>query len=764
MIYTKVYMRSFIIIILLAIVAVIQSQNLDKGIVVNERNNEAYRYPWAGGLNSCQFGEIDLDFDGVMDLFVFDRAGNRILTFINEGIPDSSSYIYAPHFAERFPVLYDWVILKDYNLDGKQDIFTYSRGFAGILVYKNTSDDIDLEFELIIYPFLLSYQGGGYTNILTTYADYPGIIDLDNDGDLDILTFWGLGSFVEFHKNQGIEKYGTPDSLDFIEVSMCWGEFAESDESNQLFLDTCFGIKMEGDNSLNKLPHTGSTFLVTDLTANGVVDLLLGDVDYPDIMMLENGGTSTDAKMISYTNEFPAGTKYVKQFSMPLCGYLDLNNDGLKDLVVSPFDPSIVTSENYRSIWFYKNEGENNHPDFEFYTDRFIQDEMIDLGSGAYPVLFDFTGDGLDDLLVGNYGYYDSSWYDEWMILHSHYTGRLAAFANTGTDSEPAFLLIDDDYANISHLELTGIVPAFADLDGDGSKDMLVGNIHGTLAYYRNISTPGDTCNFILEDLQYQNIDVGEYSAPQFVDLNMDDKLDLVIGERKGNLNYYRNTGDVLPTFTYVTDSLGKVNVTDYNLSYDGYSVPNFFMNSDKLNLVVGSEQGKIFYFKDIDDNLNGKFTESDSLYIILDTLEMQFDEGLRSAGVIHDINTDGRLDMIAGNYSGGLRLYSNYSPKVNPGFDENPLSEKPLCRIYPNPADDQVNIVFNKEMTSSIIQVSIYGITGSNILSLVKPGAKEIPIDVSQLENGIYFINVSLDQDHGQKLINNCKLIIANN
>ena len=31
------------------------------------------KYPWAGGMNSCQFGSIDLNFDGKSDLVIFDR-------------------------------------------------------------------------------------------------------------------------------------------------------------------------------------------------------------------------------------------------------------------------------------------------------------------------------------------------------------------------------------------------------------------------------------------------------------------------------------------------------------------------------------------------------------------------------------------------------------------------------------------------------------------------------------------------------------------
>ena len=28
-------------------------------------------FPWAGGLNACQFGQVDLDKDGIRDLVVF---------------------------------------------------------------------------------------------------------------------------------------------------------------------------------------------------------------------------------------------------------------------------------------------------------------------------------------------------------------------------------------------------------------------------------------------------------------------------------------------------------------------------------------------------------------------------------------------------------------------------------------------------------------------------------------------------------------------
>ncbi len=80
----------------------------------------------------------------------------------------------------------------------------------------------------MVSPYLTSFQGAGYVNILATNADYPAIIDIDDDGDLDLLSFWSLGTFIELHTNRSMEKkYGHADSLDFERTDFCWGRIAE---------------------------------------------------------------------------------------------------------------------------------------------------------------------------------------------------------------------------------------------------------------------------------------------------------------------------------------------------------------------------------------------------------------------------------------------------------------------------------------------------------------------------------------------------------
>ena len=445
--------------------------NRNDDIVVLKNNGDTLKKAWAGGFNSAQFSEIDLNLDGKKDLFVFDRAGNQIFPFINIGTANESNYKHAPQYINDFPDLHHWVILRDYNCDNKMDIFTY--GNAGIAIYKNTSTT-SLSFELQT-SLLHSQYLSNYLNIFVSSADLPAIDDIDNDGDLDILTFSILGSYVEYHKNLSIETYGTCDSLNYELRNNCWGFFREGASNVVVLDDTCSGNIANPERRRVENKHSGSTLLTLDADGNNTKDLILGDISFNNFTILYNGDTSsnfTSSHITSQDTAYPANNSSTTPVDLdvfPAGYYLDVNNDNVKDLIATNNNRN---SKNYNNVWMYQNNNTTNNADFSLITTSFLQDEMIETGERSFPAFFDYNADGLMDIIIGNYGIYDTS-------STTNYYSSLWLFENIGTVSSPAFQLIDSNYANVSNLNLDisnnrptlGLAPTFGDIDNDGDQD-----------------------------------------------------------------------------------------------------------------------------------------------------------------------------------------------------------------------------------------------------------------------------------------------------
>ncbi|MDD5508890.1 MAG: T9SS type A sorting domain-containing protein [Bacteroidales bacterium] len=699
----------------------------DFSIPVNDSKGMLYEQPWVGGLNACQFTEVDLDMDGTLDLVVFDRHGNRILPFINEGKKNRTGYTYAPEYHTRFPAIREWMNLVDYDMDGKNDLFTYTTG--GIRVYRNVSDTV-LTFALE-ESLLYSYYYSGFVNLFALPDDYPVFTDVDLDGDMDILNFFSLGKYLNFHRNLSVEKYSIPDSLDFRLAELCWGHFEENELSNVLYL----GIDC-GGRSMNDVSdrHAGSTLLALDLDNDLDKDLLVGDIDYATIVGLVNGGSTDSAFMVSQDTLFPSGTQPVNLMSMPLCTYVDINNDGARDLLVSPFDPGLDRTDNVESVWLYRNLGSSIAPVFQFEQKDFMQEWMIDLGAGAYPVIADVNGDGLMDLLVGNFGYLDTAYYSLG-YLYLIYRSQVALFLNTGTDRDPEFRLTDSDFGNLSSLIIRGAYPALADLDNDGDMDMLAGHSDGTILFLENLAGPGQIPSFALPVPNYQEIDVGEFSTPQLIDLDRDGLTDLVAGKRNGTLSYYRNTGSAeAPVFTLITEHFGDVDVTDDDVSLDGYSTPCFFEAEGGYRLFAGSEFGLIYYYKDVEENLDGAFTQVSDHYLYID-------EGSRTGFAVWNFNNDTYPDLIAGNYSGGLALYRGVTPH------ELSMEEADGAlhgfKVYPNPSCERITVEVSGSFLNDKYDVGLTDLLGRQVYIGQKLSEKTVSLSVGYLPAGIYLVTV---------------------
>ncbi|MFQ5334980.1 MAG: FG-GAP repeat domain-containing protein, partial [Flavobacteriales bacterium] len=432
-------------------------------IAVKE-GNKTLKNPWAGGLNNPQFSPVDLNGDGIKDLLVFDRSRAIPLPFVNGGDPGQVDYTYAPEFMQKFPAsLHSWVLMADYDNDGRADIFTSYRGQSnGITVYRNITTTNGLEFALAD-THLTAMDSTVQEFIYVSEWDFPGIADVDGDGDLDILTFDFAGSFMQYFRNMSVENYGNSDSLEFVHEEKCWGNF----EEDFAYCSVTLNMSCRQGHGLKGNRHAGSTILPIDLDGDNDKELIIGDIICTNVYMLTNGGDNLYANITANLQAYPSA-HIVDIPKFPATFFMDVDNDNVKDFLSAP--NALEVSESFSGMWFYKNTGSNAVPVFEHRTDSFLVNDMIEVGEGANPAFFDYNADSQPDLVIGNFGYYQNT--------HPYVSG-LALYKNTGSRDLPSFELVDRDYLGLSALQTEAIYPTFGDLDADGDEDLIIGEVGG---------------------------------------------------------------------------------------------------------------------------------------------------------------------------------------------------------------------------------------------------------------------------------------------
>lgn len=708
---------------------------------------------WAGGLNAPQPSIADLNGNGqANDLYIFDRGSNSHLAFARNA---DGSFRFAPELVAFFPPqIQNWVLLRDFDQDGNMDIFAYSDTFAdGIMVYKGRRlADGRLAFDRISWgdPLPIIYfpiSNNNRTNLFVSTIDYPAIDDIDNDGDLDILTFNIGGGYVEWYKNLSVERGHGLDSLIFILEDDCYGGFYESGLSPAVDLaenDASCVFRNLQEPEVASARHAGSTLLTLDANQDGLKELFLGDVSFREIVKLTNAGSLQNAWFNSQEIDFPSADVPVDIVFFPAAFYLDLDNDGVKDFVAAP--NQLFNAEDYNVLWFYKNNGADNLLQPSFQDSQYLVRDMLDLGTGAIPTAVDVNGDGRLDLVVGNYNRFGG-------LLGATQSG-LHLLLNTGSTTSPAFELVNDDYLGMRQFNGTTFefAPTFGDLNGDGYVDALVGGQDGKLFFFPGLPRVNQQLAFGAAIYPYMNIDVGQAARPNIVDIDRDGRADLVIGSRAGRIHYYRNIGtSTAPHFNSNPNApenriqLGGIDTRTSGFSI-GHAAPLLLDRGTDWLLLSGSFSGNIELYSGSDPYEN---------FQLLSERIGDLYPGQRSEIALADFMGNGSLSLVVGNNRGGLQFFQTNIQADGQTINATSEASKtaPSFSLFPNPARDYV---FLKGFPDVAATIRLFDLRGRLLATQpLQRGQQTMRLPTSQLAAGVYIVQYqSANGSYSQRLV----------
>lgn len=562
------------------------------------------------GDNRTSAAFADIDDDGDIDMVVGQSYTNItpdpdfIYFFENDAGPNATPHYVV--YGEQNPfgdIALDregWPVFADIDNDGDQDLIVAGVYYdspnatdAWIQVFRNDKEGHEVDVDAVFTP-LPSNENPLYMEG-SEAQDYvsPAFADMDEDGDLDFI-------YSTVNGSSGVIRYKRNDNGMFVEQEGPW-EYNPNNPGastgnpfSQLLLLTqenkfrslAFGdLDGDGDQDLTvglRVPLNaggGSTFVYIENTGHGVMTRSL-DLDNPITGV--DFGDDVAASTIDYDNDGDLDVILSGSAQVPTN---ECSDEYTNCLTERRMQHAVIRNDEgeYHHLMFQQDPFDGINPDFGSETPE-----------GGTFVFADVDGD---------------SDVDVFMMFRDFYP-HLEYFRNDGGEytqlpvSESPLNFLDDGFQTINI--------DFADLDGDNLLDLVLGEANNRLRLYKNTGAVGEPVYTQQPEWEtgFEDLQLGSYVRPKFVDLDNDGDMDIVVGKYR-DIYYYENIGTPTnPTYAeYVASNYGssdpdhvKNPFTNVHVSGGSPDAPmpllaDFDNDGDK-DLLFGSQYGTFTYYE----------------------------------------------------------------------------------------------------------------------------------------------------------------------
>jgi hypothetical protein len=751
--YTLLF--SFIFTILFA---PLQAQffRISQDVVIRNQDGTPFEMALVGGLNQPHFSSFDLDNDGMLDLVCLDRSGNKVLTFMNRSSNGEVRYVYDHSYEDFFPQSAEVMLFADYDRDGKLDAWVYDDFKRRWTIYRNTTFGLprfELDYDKIGLRIFNPFPDFDTAALGMIKGSFPYIGDVDGDGDIDLVTVLNFNaSNMAFYQNQQVEQ-GKPNNFVFMNaVDRC---FMNVDEWGD---EITINSRCDWTRYYNYKKHEANkTLWMIDLDGDGDLDLLFGNTEKPGfpVSIVYNGksdyGMDIDTGIAVDNFYFSPIVREVTP-GAPSFSYVDVDGDGVKDLIMAE-NETVFRDWDIRlkdNVILLLNKGRDDFPNFEYQQNDFLVGDMLDFGGKTIPAFWDYDDDGDMDLIVATMG-------DDMTNPDNIWTLKL--LKNIGSAQDPDFQIVNEDFLGLESMKIDKpMYPHFADVDGDGLDDLLLGRTDGSISFFKNITT-GDILQFDAPIHNFQDINVTEKASPYLYDINGDGLKDLLVGSYLGSIYYYENQGtETEPDFVHITDTFGGIFVNElYKGLTDDFRdtiMSKFFgdaviggigkLCNGQTGIFVGSDQGLVRCYY-LGDNPLEDFEEVQG-YMNQELITDAYikDWGAEVAPAVADLNGNGLVDVIIGQTRGGLNyLEAIFNEDCKANIDRI-VQEKFPFAIYPNPNDG--SFTFDWDHSRFEANYEVYDLFGRLLKSGVAQKGVRVKNDMN-LSSGVYLVHLKQER-----------------